>query len=527
MIIAKWDSNKTAYGYIGSSESSSGVDQTARNDISDHIADSDVHATADEKAAWNAKFNYIGTVSDLFAVEQTCACGYNGDTLNTPYAAGLTGAAIGLCFVNYEASAEYVTYLVIPSGTTDCYTAVSKNGAIRPGWDWRKLGGNADTVNNKNVFYNSFSEPGQFGASLSSSANEIWQAMPNQSIFIVDCNKLSGDGWNFPVDISLYTLLIMKNWQMRPAGIYLYPKTSGAIYYATIDDTGNFAGIWHNIADGGNANTLDGLHANEIASNPNLLDNSNFKINQRGEAIYTAGYTVDRWKTSNLTVTVTADGLQLDQTDSAKAGQLIQEIELDYSALSGRYVTISITSAEGTTLCATEKIPEEAPSADTLVARAQSADTNYKADFHATSTGYYVAIRIVGSSPIINNIKLEVGNVATPFCPPDPTTEISRCQRYLQKLSAYSLYRAVYVLTDYIDFSIPTPTTMKAGAISMIGTPEIIPFPISSAVSGFSFEIMVYGQNQLLCRATKSAHGLTDAVLRVPSGTFILLSAEP
>ena len=51
MIIAKWDSNKTAYGYIGSS----GVDQTARNDISNHIADSNVHVTADEKAAWNAK----------------------------------------------------------------------------------------------------------------------------------------------------------------------------------------------------------------------------------------------------------------------------------------------------------------------------------------------------------------------------------------------------------------------------------------------------------------------------------------
>ena len=57
MIIAKWDSNKTAYGYIGSSESSSGVDQTARNDISNHIADSNVHVTADEKAAWNA-INY-------------------------------------------------------------------------------------------------------------------------------------------------------------------------------------------------------------------------------------------------------------------------------------------------------------------------------------------------------------------------------------------------------------------------------------------------------------------------------------
>lgn len=242
------------------------TDIVARNAIAAHEGNTVVHVTDTEKAEWNAKFNYIGTVSDLFTVEQTCVCGYKGDTLNTPYAAGLTGAAIGLCVVNHEASAEYVTYLAIPSGTTDCYTAVSKNGAIRPGWDWRKLGGNADTINNKEVFYNSFSDPGQFGASLSSSANEIWQAMPNQSIFIVDCNKLSGDGWNFPVDISLYTLSITKNWQMRPAGIYLYPKTNGAIYYGKIDDVGNFAGIWSNIADGGNAASVGAYTESAIAA---------------------------------------------------------------------------------------------------------------------------------------------------------------------------------------------------------------------------------------------------------------------
>lgn len=166
-------------------------------------------------------------------------------------------------------------------------------------------------------------------------------------------------------------------------------------------------------------------------SNPNLLINPDFRVNQRGQSSYSTGYTVDLWKSTNLTVNVTSDGLQLEQTDSSKAGQLIQEIELDYSALAGRDVTISITAAEGTTLCATGKIPE-ALSADTLVARAQSADTNYKADFHATSTGYYVAIRIVGSSPVIKNVKLEVGNVATPFCPPEPATETAKCQRYYQ-----------------------------------------------------------------------------------------------
>ena len=52
-------------------------------------------------------------------------------------------------------------------------------------------------------------------------------------------------------------------------------------------------------ANGGNADTLDGLHANEIASNPNLLINPDFKINQRGLTEYKGyqGYTVDMWKT--------------------------------------------------------------------------------------------------------------------------------------------------------------------------------------------------------------------------------------
>lgn len=256
-----------------SSGGSGGVDEQARAAIEEHSGNADIHITADDKASWDAKpdmneiFNYIGTVSDLFAVEQTCVCRYESNTLNTPYTAGLTTSAIGLCFVNHEASAEYVTYLVIPAGVTDCYTAVSKNGAIRPGWDWRKLGGNADTVNTKNVFYNSFSSPEQFGATNASSANEIWQAMPNQSMFIIDSGQLSGDGWNFPTDSSLYTLCITKHLNVRPAGIYLYPKLTGNItYFAGVDNDGNFDGTWRNIADGGNAASVGAYTEAKIAA---------------------------------------------------------------------------------------------------------------------------------------------------------------------------------------------------------------------------------------------------------------------
>ena len=122
--------------------------------------------------------------------------------------------------------------------------------------------------------------------------------------------------------------------------------------------------------------------------------------------------------------------------------------------------------------------------------------------------------------------KLEIGGYATPFCPPDPATELAKCQRYLLKINAYEAFRAVYVLPDYVDFSIPTPVSMRAGAISITGDFNIYPFPIAAPVTGFTPVIQVYGQNQLRLRATKTAHGLTDAVLTIPDSKFMLLSNE-
>ena len=46
-------------------------------------------------------------------------------------------------------------------------------------------------------------------------------------------------------------------------------------------------------ANGGNADTLDGLHANEIASNPNLLINPDFRVNQQGKSEYIG--TIECW----------------------------------------------------------------------------------------------------------------------------------------------------------------------------------------------------------------------------------------
>ena len=45
-------------------------------------------------------------------------------------------------------------------------------------------------------------------------------------------------------------------------------------------------------------------------------------------------------------------------------------------------------------------------------------------------------VRIGGSKdfvlPNIEYVKVELSSIATPFCPPDPATELAKCQRYYQ-----------------------------------------------------------------------------------------------
>ena len=59
-------------------------------------------------------------------------------------------------------------------------------------------------------------------------------------------------------------------------------------------------------------NTIKTLALTNDISNPNLLINPDFKINQRGQSTYSispgSGYTVDRWKLWNGTLTVNSDG---------------------------------------------------------------------------------------------------------------------------------------------------------------------------------------------------------------------------
>lgn len=199
-------------------------------------------------------------------------------------------------------------------------------------------------------------------------------------------------------------------------------------------------------ANGGNADTLDGLHANEIASNPNLLINPDFKINQRGESAYSGvGYTADMWKLQfpNSSASIEEGGYKLGLTASsgdtsiASVMQTIEEPErfcgkmvtltVDYKTVVSNRVYIEVATtdhSDASHLVAGKFITEGAgkysvtgiipDDVKTMFVRIYGADRRVGDDIDAYS--------------IINYAKLELGSIATPFVSPDPATELLRIQ---------------------------------------------------------------------------------------------------
>lgn len=201
-------------------------------------------------------------------------------------------------------------------------------------------GGNADTVNGKSVFYNTYSNPTQFGLTLDSSANEIWTKLPSQSMFVIERDLLTNADWNFPEDTTLYTLVVIKHTSVRPAGIYLYPKTAGEIYYALVDDNGDFVSTWRKIADGGNAATVNGhtVHAN-VPSGAVFTDTKVTNTLAKTTKAYVTGTTSS---STNTGTQVFDTGVYLDTT----AGQIVATTFK--GALSGNASTATaLTSSAG------------------------------------------------------------------------------------------------------------------------------------------------------------------------------------
>lgn len=181
------------------------------------------------------------------------------------------------------------------------------------------------------------------------------------------------------------------------------------------------------------------------ASNPNLLYNSDFAINQRGSFSYTStGYTVDGWRKpiSAGTVSWNINGVKPSYTSlsfptSGSTYHIRQYIE-NFLRRDGTHYTVTIgyaTSETSATVVGTH----------TFNVTSTTATQTYTYDFYtgytitlflytrSSSSHDYLAIQRASSATTtlyIRYIKLEEGDVATPYEIPDPATELLKCQRY-------------------------------------------------------------------------------------------------
>lgn len=167
-------------------------------------------------------------------------------------------------------------------------------------------------------------------------------------------------------------------------------------------------------------------------SNPNLLINPNFKINQRGQAEYNNdGYTVDRWlqfggKYTPSTKTVASKGAESSFTqklENTEGGQFT--------------ISVKVNSIAGTVILFHK---DERDNRDITLKEGINVFT-----FTCTKLNAIGFILAQNSSVQLDYIKLEQGLIATPFVAPNPSEELVKCARFLQVIP--ELYFVPYAIT--------------------------------------------------------------------------------
>lgn len=172
-------------------------------------------------------------------------------------------------------------------------------------------------------------------------------------------------------------------------------------------------------------------------SNPNLLINPDFKINQRGATSYEQqGYSVDRWKIWNVTVTPsTSGGITVKSDKYSDTGNILQYLE---NATEGdSTLSCYVTSVSGTVTMVADD--------DSQVILKQGLNVLHI----SKSTKSFKIFLNLGTSITLKWVKLEQGKVATEFIAPNYAEEILKCQRFYvvleSSLAGYGANSAIYI----------------------------------------------------------------------------------
>lgn len=164
-------------------------------------------------------------------------------------------------------------------------------------------------------------------------------------------------------------------------------------------------------------------------SNPNLLINPDFKINQRGETSYTSAvaqtikvvYSVDRWSLYGHSLTVNSDESVTITPTTYSDGALIQNLETPVDG----DITVQVY-AVGVSGTATVSVGPSDGSSTTEIGTLKNGLNTF-----TFSKGIKrLVIRVKSGTLTLKYTKVEQGTVATSFIAPNPAEELVKCKRY-------------------------------------------------------------------------------------------------
>lgn len=208
-------------------------------------------------------------------------------------------------------------------------------------------------------------------------------------------------------------------------------------------------------------------------SSPNLLINPDFKINQRGATSYEKqGYSVDRWKIWNVTVTPSTNGgITVKNDKYTDTGTFLQYLE---NATEGdSTLSCYVTSVSGTVTMVADD--------NSQVILKQGLNVVHT----SKSTKAFTIFLNRGTSITLKWVKLEQGTVATSFIAPNPAEELEKClrfSRYIPSIYCVPLRRYIGDISNARAYYLPLgcvfetklrvkgTITLKGGAFDSTGS---------------------------------------------------------
>ena len=189
-------------------------------------------------------------------------------------------------------------------------------------------------------------------------------------------------------------------------------------------------------------------------SNPNLLTNPDFKINQRGKGTYSstgAGGTVDRWVGTNVKTDVNSDNTVTVSSLNGTGYYTQHEESISYGKHTYSIYVQAITGTVKAFYKSKDSKDNELGMLKQGLNTFTSVDDGFKSFFLSIAGG---------SSVTLKYVKVEQGTVATSFIAPNRAEELVKCCRFFQNFQV--LYSTYGVASQHYYQKLPLVTPFRS-----------------------------------------------------------------